>query len=282
MQIKSKERVSDLSEVNKNKREVNAIPNLTKNLSEYRMIDSLLKKYILFTQLLYKMAMFIINKRIKFIILVIVLIISGCQNELNSNKEQKTILIIGDSIAQGYKLTKGRLYPKKDLSIKNEYGQISFVIEQATKAKVLNNGIPDKTTSYIRDNWEIIVTPETPDTIYMHIGVNDFRKGYKLEEVKSNILWIIQKCKSNEIKLIMANIGGYKKIPNHIEKEIQSINNWLKMQNVELVDYVKWSTDGTENLGYLKPGMFADVIHPSKEGYMQYGQYILDNSTIRD
>jgi len=229
-----------------------------------------------------------INSRIKSLLLVVMLImLGGGGTQLSSNdnkniisKKEKTILVIGDSISQGYKLTKSRLYPKKDLTKKNEYGQISFAIEQGTKAKVLNNGIPDKTTFYIKENWDINVATENPDIVYIHVGVNDFRKGYKFEDVKPNFLWIIQKCKADNIKLIMANIGGYKNIPQKIEKEIIKTNNWLKTQDVELIDYVKWSTNGTEKLGYLKPNMFADSIHPTKEGYMEYGQYILDNSTI--
>jgi lysophospholipase L1-like esterase len=40
-----------------------------------------------------------------------------------------------------------------------------------------------------------------------------------------------------------------------------------------MVDYCAWSTDGTGDLTKLRPGMFADTIHPNAAGYAHFAEF---------
>lgn len=192
----------------------------------------------------------------------------------------KKIVVIGDSIAEGHWETHGRLHPIIDLDKPNEYGQISYVLETQLGSEVLNNGIGGNTTPALKDRWNDDVLNENPDIVFVHIGINDVYSGYTEQTMKDNFTWFIQSCNDNGLQCIFATIGGRTDIDAPKKTLVANVNFWLKQQGVDVVDYLDWQSDGTGNPAVFKSGLFYDNIHPNKAGYMDYGLFIIQNSTI--
>ncbi|WP_274005229.1 GDSL-type esterase/lipase family protein [Vibrio parahaemolyticus] len=215
------------------------------------------------------------------------------------------IVLIGDSISEGHPALHGRLHPAGssgfDPDYKSQPGQLSYEFAQHFRVPVINHGIGGQTSTQVRSRWNRDVLHQISDpgdglgdstmtfggqlpyAVYLHVGVNDVFTGLPVETVKDNMRFFAESAKDNGIKLIVDNIGADSVYDLTKEAAAREINNWLSGEftslypEVEIMDYLHWSTDGTFDYKHLKPGMFVDTVHPSKAGYADFAVYVSDN-----
>ncbi len=217
-------------------------------------------------------------------------------------------VIIGDSIAEGHPEQHGRLHPSGNIDYVEGYrsqgGQLSFELSNKFTMPFLNHGIGGQTSVDIKSRWERDVLHQTKDVgdgrgnqtmsfggqlphlVYLHVGINDISVGVEIDEMKENFRYFAQSCKDNNIILMLSNVGAYALYNDAKENKAREFNSWLQtdfkaeFEDVEIIDYLDWSTNGSGNYKNLKDGMFADNVHPNKSGYIDFANYISDQTKL--
>ncbi|WP_274005250.1 phage tail protein [Vibrio parahaemolyticus] len=210
-------------------------------------------------------------------------------------------VIIGDSISEGHPALHGRLHPGSssfDPDYKSQPGQLSYEFSTRFGLPFVNQGIGGQTSVDIRNRWDRDVlhkvydvgdgrgdstmsfSNQLPYMVYLHVGVNDVFLGVATSTIKENFRFFAQSCRENNILLVADNIGADSVYDAPKEAAAREINVWLSSEfaqefpEVELIDYLDWSCDGTGDYTHLKPGMFVDTVHPSKAGYADFASYV--------
>ncbi len=200
-------------------------------------------------------------------------------------------IVIGDSIAEGKASLNGEWKRNEstgeitycDPSKQNEYGQFSYFFEKATKFKWHNHGIGGQTSSEIIARWQKSVTDLNPTIVYVHVGINDFffkeakvitrlLTENEMQEIKDNFLFMIKLAKNNNFKVIISDIPyptGLTLVEGKLQ-QIQEINNWLKNQEITLIDEYEFSKINSND-----KNLYSDGIHLTKKGYELLSELIL-------
>ena len=115
---------------------------------------------------------------------------------------QKTLLIIGDSLVQGYGL------PQEDGFVRQLNKKL---IDDGIKVQLVNGGVSGDTTAggLARLDWSI--TNEI-DAVVVSLGANDMLRGLPPKHSKSNLTEIIQKLKDRNLPILLVgikSIGNY-------------------------------------------------------------------------
>ena len=212
-------------------------------------------------------------------------------------------VIIGDSISEGHPALHGRLHPGAaafDPDYESLPGQLSYEFSGKFNIPFVNHGIGSQTSVDVRNRWARDVLHQIVDVgdgrgsqtmdfggqlpylVYLHVGINDVNLGVSVNTIKENFEFFAQSCRDNNILLIVDNIGAYSGYGLSGEAAAITINEWLVGEfsndypEVEVVDYLGWSSDGTYNYRILKSGMFADTIHPNIKGYADFANFAAD------
>lgn len=215
------------------------------------------------------------------------------------------MVVIGDSIAEGRLGLHGRLnvgdlggYTPSHISAK---GQINYELAKSFNMPVINQGIGGQTSVAVRARWNRDVMAvdtavgdgrpnstlefggQKPVAVYVHVGVNDIAQSVPLATIKDNLYFFAQSCQDNNVKLLMANIGAYSGYTAQWIADATEINTWIAntlaidFPEVEIIDYLNWSSGGTNVYTDNKLGMIEDGIHPFKDGYQDYSGYLIKN-----
>lgn len=218
------------------------------------------------------------------------------------SKNEPYMVIIGDSLAEGRPGLVGQLdrsvngnYNPKHLSLP---GQLSYELSRPLGLRIINQAVGGQTSSGIRLRWPRDALGQTvgglktvpnhagqPKVIFLHVGINDIANGDDLEKIKGNFRYFAQSAKERRIWLVVANIG-VDAAPSWFNPEKQAIakqfNVWLaqslkpEYDNLFLIDYLNWSSAGTNDFLHQRPGIFSDDVHLTKSGYRQYAHYIVE------
>lgn len=215
---------------------------------------------------------------------------------------QPYAVLVGDSIAEGEIQRKGRLniqgkfvpdYPSSP-------GQLSYELALYSGVFHFNHGIGGQTSSEVRARWRRDVLAETfdpgdgrgprtlpehtqPRLIYLHVGINDVAAANTpLQTMQDNFSFFVRSAAGLHIPLVIDNIGAYLGMTDPMIEKTRTFNTWLantlapRYPNVAVVDYLYWSSGGTNNYRVLAPGKFADGVHPSPSGYTDFARYVHD------
>jgi acyl-CoA thioesterase I len=171
---------------------------------------------------------------------------------LSSLAQAQTVLFLGDSLTEGYQLSKEEAYPA--------------LIEQKLKAnhpklKVINGGVSGATTAsgYKRLSWYLRAKP---DIMLLALGANDGLRGLKLEESEKNLSAVIEEAQKKDIKVILAGM----KMPTNYGEPYRS--NFEKMFPRLAKKYgVKFIPFLLEGVGGVSSLNLPDGIHPNPEGH---------------
>ena len=111
------------------------------------------------------------------------------------------ILILGDSLTEGYGVDESLAYPT--LLQRKLNSELS---EKTGKAyKVINGGISGSTTSggVSRIEWFL---KSQPDLLILALGGNDGLRGIPVEQIKTNLEKVILAAQSNKIPILLAGM----------------------------------------------------------------------------
>lgn len=183
-------------------------------------------------------------------ILVLIFIFS----HLSSAQEgaPKKLLVLGDSLTEGYGIAKAAAYPD--------------LLEKKIKASgknwiVINAGISGSTTASGpgRLKWQL---KSKPDLMILALGANDGLRGLDPKATEKNLAATIELAKKEKIPIILA---GMLLPPNYgadYRKKFEEIYiNLAKKYQVKKIPFLLEGVAGKPELN------LADGIHPNEKGH---------------
>jgi acyl-CoA thioesterase-1 len=171
------------------------------------------------------------------------------------------IVAFGDSLTAGFGVGADEAYPAR-LQRRLQ--------EQGLHYRVINAGVSGDTTAggLRRLDW---VLKSRPEVVILELGANDGLRGLNLEQTKSNLERIIQRCQNASVTVVLA---GMKLPPNYgadYTKGFEAMYPELARQyRLTLIPFFLDGVAGSAELNQ------ADGIHPTSEGYRIIADKVLE------
>lgn len=167
-------------------------------------------------------------------------------------KPLKKLVIIGDSLTEGYGVSKESAFPQL---IEKKLNQ------KASTWQVVNSGVSGSTTASAlsRVRWML---KNKPDVVLIILGANDGLRGVKTEQSEKNLAEAIELAQKSQVKVIL---GGLYMPPNYGKKYTQQFkvmySQLANKYKVYLVPFILEKVAGDPKLNQV------DGIHPNEEGH---------------
>lgn len=163
------------------------------------------------------------------------------------------VLILGDSITEGYGVAKEDSYPN--------ILQQQLKTDGFPQTQVINAGISGSTSSSAlsRFKWSL---KGKPDILVLALGGNDGLRGLKPEEMKKNLKAVIDLAKQNDVHVLLA---GMKAPPNLGKPYTHAFDKvFTDLAKEEKVPLIPFLLDGVAGEPALNQ---SDGIHPNEKGH---------------
>lgn len=165
----------------------------------------------------------------------------------------KKLVVLGDSITEGYGVAKSAAYPTLLEKKLHEAGKKEWT--------VVNSGVSGSTTAsgLSRMKW---LFKSKPDAVLLVLGANDGLRGLKVEASQKNLADAIEYAQAQKVKVIL---GGLYMPPNYgkdyTDQFKKMYSDLAAKYKVTLIPFIldKVGGDPKYNL--------ADGIHPNEEGH---------------
>lgn len=185
----------------------------------------------------------------------------------NSTENSFRILILGDSLTEGYGVSAQQAFPSLlEKKLNNEFSS-----DKNSSYEIINAGISGSTSSggVSRIEW---LLKSKPDFLILALGGNDGLRGVPVEETKNNLEKIILAAKSKDIPTLLA---GMKMPPNYgIEYTREFSKLFEDLANQEDVPLIPFLLEGVGG----NPAMnLPDRIHPNPAGHQKIAQTVYQN-----
>jgi len=175
----------------------------------------------------------------------------------------KTILVLGDSLSQGFGLTPGEAYPML-LAKKLRAVGLNFQVTNASAAGGTTEGGLERLPAHLKRKIDIFI---------LELGINDAFRGVPVDQIQNNLQQIIDKVKARNpnVRVVIAGM----QLPNYTTDDYVSefgkmFANLAAKNGATLVPYLLEGVAGDPSLN------LADGIHPNAAG-----QKILDENVWR-
>ena len=185
----------------------------------------------------------------------------------NSKENPFRILILGDSLTEGYGVSAQQAFP----SLLEKKLNDEFSSDKNSSYEIINAGISGSTSSggVSRIEW---LLKSKPDFLILALGGNDGLRGVPVEETKNNLEKIILAAKSKDIPTLLA---GMKMPPNYgIEYTREFSKQFEDLANQENVPLIPFLLEGVGG----NPAMnLPDRIHPNPAGHQKIAETVFQN-----
>ena len=188
----------------------------------------------------------------RFILIIIFFATFGFNAGSAVNEEPKKLVIIGDSISEGYGVAKENAYPTL----------LESKIKTLNKAWIVVNASIGGSTSASaqgRVKWQ---TKSKPDLLLLALGANDGLRGLKISDMERNLNEAVVLAKKAGIKTILV---GMKMPPNlglkYTKEFYASFARVAKKNEIPLLPFLLDKVAGDPKLNQ------ADGIHPNEDGH---------------
>lgn len=171
---------------------------------------------------------------------------------LVSQATSKKLVVIGDSLTEGYGVAKEKAWPalleKKLIEAKKNY-------------QVVNSGVSGSTSASgpSRMSWQL---KSKPDVIVLALGANDGLRGTSVKNLEDNLNKSIDLAKKAKVKVILA---GMMMPPNYGESYAKdfagAFKRVAKKHKVPLIPFLLEKVGGVAELN------LTDGIHPNEKGH---------------
>lgn len=163
------------------------------------------------------------------------------------------ILILGDSLTEGYGVESSACFPavmQKDYEAKG-----------MKDIEIINGGISSSTSAsgVTRLKWEL---QKKPDILILALGANDGLRGLKPEETKANLIKIVELAKENQIQVLIAGMMAPPNYGKDYERAFEKI--FKKIAQTYKTHWMPFLLEGVAADSSLNQ---ADGIHPNEKGH---------------
>lgn len=166
---------------------------------------------------------------------------------------QKKLIVLGDSLSEGYGVAKDAAYPAVLEKKLHDAGKKEWT--------VINAGVSGSTTAsgVGRMKW---VFKNKPDVVLLALGANDGLRGLKVEESEKNLAAAIEYAQKEKVRVIL---GGLYMPPNYGKdytgKFKKMYEDLAKKYKVTFIPFILDKVAGNPKYN------LADGIHPNEEGH---------------
>lgn len=170
------------------------------------------------------------------------------------------IVILGDSLTEGYGISKDVAFPA--------LLEKKFHDDGMNQVKIINAGISGSTSSSApgRLKW---ILKTNPHLILLALGANDGLRAVPVETLKKNLKAAIKDIRDAKVDVVLV---GMKMPPNYGKKysgDFESVFTSLaKEEKVKLIPFLLANTAGNKEL--TQP----DGIHPNEKGHILISDYV--------
>ena len=174
---------------------------------------------------------------------------------------QTLIVVLGDSLTEGFGVAKEEAYPhllEKELQRKGH------------SVKVINAGISGSTSASgpSRLRWYI---KTHPDIVILALGGNDGLRGLTVKHMKKNLSKAIELAQAEKILILLAGM----QIPQNYGTEYtesfrNAFHELAKQYQLQMIPFLLKEVGGVSSLNQ------ADGIHPNPEGHQIIVQTVME------
>lgn len=165
----------------------------------------------------------------------------------------KTILVLGDSLSQGFGLTPSEAYPML-LAKKLRAAGLNFQVTNASAAGGTTEGGLERLPAHLKRKIDIFI---------VELGINDAFRGVPVDQIQNNLQQIIDKVKARNpnVRVVIAGM----KLPNYAADGYVSafgkmFTDLAAKNGAALVPYLLQSVAGDPSMN------LPDGIHPNAAG----------------
>lgn len=165
----------------------------------------------------------------------------------------KTLVIVGDSLTEGYGVAKDQAYPALLEKKLHAAGKKEW--------KVVNSGVSGSTSASAasRVKWAL---KSKPEVLLLALGANDGLRGVKTEATKENLRRGIREAKEKGVKVFLAGM----QMPPNFGKEYSDrfralFPDLAKEEKIQLMPFL------LEGVGGVSRYNLEDRIHPNEAGH---------------
>lgn len=187
----------------------------------------------------------------KTLVLLLFSVIALAQAQPNVQAVQ-TLVIIGDSLTEGYGVKQEEAYPFK-LQLKLNQDKLKW--------KVLNQGISGSTSASApsRVRW---VLKNPPQIAILALGANDGLRGLKPQETEKNLEQAIQMLKEAKVRVYLADMKMPPNYGGQYRKQFEeTFPKLAKKYQIKLLPFILEKVAGISSLN------LRDGIHPNAQGH---------------
>lgn len=166
---------------------------------------------------------------------------------------QKKLIVLGDSLTEGYGVAKEAAFPSVLEKKLHEAGKKEWT--------VVNAGVSGSTTAsgISRMKW---LFKSKPDAVLLALGANDGLRGLKVEDSKKHLAEVIKYAQDQKVRVIL---GGLYMPPNYGKQYTDDFKKMYeslaKQYKVTFIPFILDKVAGNPKYN------LADGIHPNEEGH---------------
>lgn len=191
-----------------------------------------------------------------------------------SEKEQMTLVVLGDSLSAGYQLDSTDAFPAK---------LQKALTERDYKVHVINAGVSGDTSSGGLARLEWSISPNT-NAVIIELGGNDALRGIDPHLTRDNINAIIENLQQRNIAVLLTGMLAPPNLGSEYSQAFNSIfPNAAKRHNVFFYPFFLDGVAGNSDLN------LPDGIHPTASGVdviveriLPQVEHLLDNLKKND
>src|SRR5437867_7175389 len=178
-----------------------------------------------------------------------------------SSAETETILVLGDSLSQGFGLAPSEAYPIL-LAKKLRAAGLNFQVTNASAAGGTTEGGLERLPAHLKRKIDIFI---------VELGINDAFRGVPVGQIRNNLQQIIDtvKARNGDVRVVIAGM----QLPNYSADDY--VSEFGKMfadlaakNGAALVPYLLQSVAGDPSLN------LSDGIHPNAAGQKVLAQTV--------
>jgi acyl-CoA thioesterase I len=165
----------------------------------------------------------------------------------------KTILVLGDSLSQGFGLTPNEAYPML-LAKKLRAAGLNYRVTNASAAGGTTEGGLERLPAHLKRKIDIFI---------VELGINDAFRGVPVDQIQNNLQQIIDKVKARNpsVRVVVAGM----QLPNYADDDYVSafgkiFADLAAKNGTALVPYLLQSVAGDPSMN------LSDEIHPNAAG----------------